>query len=472
LRHPHIAATHDFGVLADGTLYAVMELLEGPTLRQYLEAHERLPIAQALQIASQLIAAISAGNLRRVVHGDLTPANIIVTLPGPDLIHCKVVDYGLPKFEARSGRPGHAGAIIGTPRYMAPEQYAGQALDIRSDIFSVGVILYEMLAGLPPFPGVTPQQVLRQHRRRPLDLREFRPEVPARVQNLVATALELDPQRRWQTPSLLAAEISFAQRSLPPALARPIYAAAQGCRADTIELEDSTDELPILDEVRLPGGSIVRQDHRSGLLPDRGVPQNRRPPRRPPAYVAVAATIVALAAISWSRHAEHPAAAKARVAATPIVRHTAIAQPSEPETTGSSLAPNDLTNVDDRSRAALSSALNTWIAATNARDLPSQLAFYPARLERFYLWHDVPRHAVLAEKKRVFEGARVVRISVEKPEISLGSSGRTARMQFRKQYVIEGDRLTRRGRVLQELLWVNEEGSWKIKSERDLRVIS
>jgi len=111
-----------------------------------------------------------------------------------------------------------------------------------------------------------------------------------------------------------------------------------------------------------------------------------------------------------------------------------------------------------------------WVDATTARDFAAQSRFYPQTMEAFYLWRDVPKSAVLAEKRRVFEQARTIRITMEPPQILVDDGARSARMYFRKQYVIKG-RVNRQGEVLQELRWIKGEDGWKIVSERDLRVI-
>jgi hypothetical protein len=122
-------------------------------------------------------------------------------------------------------------------------------------------------------------------------------------------------------------------------------------------------------------------------------------------------------------------------------------------------------------RAELEYSLSRWIAATNARDFASQAAFYPEKMEAFYLWREVPRTAVLAEKRRVFEHARQVKVTVEEPVIVIETDRQEARMYFRKLYLISGPDRSRAGEVLQELRWMRERGSWKIASERDIRVL-
>jgi len=121
-------------------------------------------------------------------------------------------------------------------------------------------------------------------------------------------------------------------------------------------------------------------------------------------------------------------------------------------------------------RRELVLASRAWLEATLQGDFAAQAAFYPGRMEAFYLWRNVPKPAVMAEKRKVFAQARTINIDMESPQILLDSNARSARMYFRKAYVIEG-KVSREGEVLQELRWTKEKDGWKIVSERDLRVI-
>jgi hypothetical protein len=122
-------------------------------------------------------------------------------------------------------------------------------------------------------------------------------------------------------------------------------------------------------------------------------------------------------------------------------------------------------------RRELVTAAFDWLDATLARDYAGQSAFYPERMQRFYLWRDTPKSAVLAEKRRVFEQARTIDIRIDAPQLLVDPGGRSGRMYFRKSYAIEGKR-NRTGEVLQELRWEKQADGWKIVSERDLRVIN
>jgi hypothetical protein len=141
---------------------------------------------------------------------------------------------------------------------------------------------------------------------------------------------------------------------------------------------------------------------------------------------------------------------------------------------GSSLTPASAAEASAadaaQARRELALASRAWLEATLQGDFSSQAAFYPERMEAFYLWRNVPKPAVMAEKRKVFAEARTIDIEMESPQILLSADARAARMYFRKTYLIEG-KVSREGEVLQELRWAKETEGWKIVSERDLRVI-
>src|SRR5262245_7371662 len=159
MNHPHICQIHDVGEQA-GTPYVVMELLQGESLAQRL-ARAALPAHEVAQHAIELLGALAALHAQGILHRDLKPANIFMTPHG-----IKLLDFGLSRPQQRAQNADESaltatGMIVGTPRYMAPEQLEGQDPDVRSDLFAVGAILYEMASGAPAFSGDTPVQVIR-----------------------------------------------------------------------------------------------------------------------------------------------------------------------------------------------------------------------------------------------------------------------------------------------------------------------
>ncbi|MQS17424.1 serine/threonine protein kinase [Streptomyces kaniharaensis] len=193
---PHVVAVHDVGeapVAGRRVVYLVMELVDGQPLSRLLA--DRVPaVGDVVAWGEQICRGLQAAHAAGLVHRDIKPANILVTADG----RVKVCDFGIAR---RSDAVGHpltgTGAVIGTPSYMSPEQARADAvIDARSDLYSLGCLLYELLTGAPPFPGGG-WQVLAQHlHQAPAPVRSHRPEVPAELEHLVAELLHKDPQQR------------------------------------------------------------------------------------------------------------------------------------------------------------------------------------------------------------------------------------------------------------------------------------
>lgn len=207
LSHPNILIVHDFGE-ENGVPYLVMELVDGPTLADLIEkeiALEEIP-PLAIQVASGLDYAHSRG----IVHRDIKPQNVLLTSEGRAVL----ADFGLARMMENAQRLTMSGGIVGTPEYMSPEQAAGRATDHRTDIYALGVILYEMAAGSRPFTAETPLGVLMKHLQEPVPpLRQYRPELPLALEAVMATALAKKPEERYQSAGELVRAYQEACRS-------------------------------------------------------------------------------------------------------------------------------------------------------------------------------------------------------------------------------------------------------------------
>lgn len=166
LRHPNTITVYDYGRTDDGLLFIAMELLGGQSLFDLLRLKKRLPLSEALHIMTQVCGAVAEAHQLGVVHRDLKPENIQIDSVGGDDLFAKVLDFGIAKIvhgdgEAKQGKTlTMAGAIFGTPAYMSPEQVHGEKVDHRADVYAMGVILYELLAGRQPFVGATPMAIM------------------------------------------------------------------------------------------------------------------------------------------------------------------------------------------------------------------------------------------------------------------------------------------------------------------------
>lgn len=203
LQHTNAVTVTDFGESSDGYVYLVMELLEGRTLRDILAKEAPLDLARSVSLMLQISAAVAAAHEAGIIHRDLKPANIFVVQRAEVPAVVKVLDFGIAKLAAELLDEEEAmtltqvGAMIGTPRYMSPEQCDGVDLTPAADVYSLGCILYEMFTGTVPFSGSTPLAIAMKHASEaPRSLREFAPTIPLPLEQVVLHALEKNPQDR------------------------------------------------------------------------------------------------------------------------------------------------------------------------------------------------------------------------------------------------------------------------------------
>jgi len=202
LRHANAVSVTDFGQTAEGWVYIVMELLEGRTLREIVSREAPLETARATSIMLQASDAVAAAHQAGIIHRDLKPSNILVTQSADQPAVVKVLDFGIAKFfdgndDDETSALAQTNSVIGTPRYMSPEQHNGNELTPATDVYSLGVILYEMLTGMVPFSGSTPAEIAQKHANdTPHSPREVVAAIPEDVERIVLHALEKQPSDR------------------------------------------------------------------------------------------------------------------------------------------------------------------------------------------------------------------------------------------------------------------------------------
>jgi serine/threonine-protein kinase len=211
LKHPNVVSIYDVGITSDGLQYLVMELLEGQSLRQIIRQEGPLPASVAVEITTQICAALDEAHRQHIVHRDIKPDNIIIhsTLTG---LRVKVLDFGIAKL--RDDVASHitqTGSVMGTPHYMSPEQCLGEELDSRADIYSLGIMLYEMLCGRVPFNAPVSTAVVVQHvNQPPPSLCAINPGISPQVEAVVFHALAKQRAARPPTAGALARELTTA----------------------------------------------------------------------------------------------------------------------------------------------------------------------------------------------------------------------------------------------------------------------
>ena len=257
LNHPNIVTVYDFGE-EEGVAYLAMELVEGTDLRDKLKNSkgEGLPAMDAVDIAQQIAEGLGYAHERGIVHRDVKPGNIMLQPRG----QAKIMDFGLARMRVADHKTS-TGLVLGTPKYMSPEQVAGQPVDQRSDIFSLGIVLHEMLTGQRLFAGEDAPQMMHNvvHVEHEPPTR-FKPDLPSMLDFVVARALKKDPALRYQDAFEFSADLGNCLAELK-GKAAPAKAAADGTKTIKIAAGDRTVQAPaardILTDSALPFSRLL-----------------------------------------------------------------------------------------------------------------------------------------------------------------------------------------------------------------------
>lgn len=225
LAHPNVVATYDAGITSEGTAFIVMELIRGSTLAAFAVEHRPLPILMCVEIAKQIADGLAHAHQAGLVHRDIKPANVLVCDADSGIL-VKVTDFGIAKAAEGLGLElTQTGMVMGTPRYLSPEQVEGREPDARVDLYALGVVLFELVAGMPPFRGPTEMAVAVQHlKATPERLSDLRPGVPASLDLLVDALLAKRPEDRPQTATAVRqalVRIEASGRRAPPPVSNP-----------------------------------------------------------------------------------------------------------------------------------------------------------------------------------------------------------------------------------------------------------
>lgn len=212
LNHPHIVAVYDWGAV-DGIYYMVMEFVRGRSVREILNANGKLAPAQAAEIVGQTLEALAHAHARGIVHRDLKPENVLLTTDGT----VKLTDLGLARAFA-DAKSTHAGAVTGTVQYLAPEQIRGEPADPRSDLYSLGIVTFELLTGNLPFTGETPMSIAYKHLSDTVPAPSgFADDVPPDLDAFVAAAVDKDREMRPESAAVMHADLEAIAANLPRA---------------------------------------------------------------------------------------------------------------------------------------------------------------------------------------------------------------------------------------------------------------
>ena len=282
LRHANVVTIYDYSeTRADALAYIVMELVPGVSLGQWLKGGNRLPLHRAVALMRHICAGVGAAHRRQIIHRDLKPDNVIVVPPSSDseTETVKVVDFGIAKLRdlAATQALTEAGMVIGTPFYMSPEQCRGDALDARSDVYSLGVMFYEMIAGMRPFNAPTPTGVIaKQLTAAPPPLHPTL-KIPASVEAVLRRALAKDPQARPADAAALAqALVQAMTTTAPPVVNRaPVNAPSRNGGKALVAT------LAVLCLLAVAGAVVGALLVRRAVLPTQAVRQPQQPAASP-----------------------------------------------------------------------------------------------------------------------------------------------------------------------------------------------
>jgi serine/threonine-protein kinase len=224
LDHPNIVTVYDLGQADDGTLYIAMEFIDGRSLKDAIRRDGPMGYGQAVEILRQVADALSVAHQNQIIHRDLKSQNVMLTAGADGRVVAKLVDFGIAKTFDEPVQLTEAGFVLGTPHYMSPEQAAGKAVDHRADLYSLGVILYEMLAGDVPFSEASTTSILVKlvtEQPEPPSRRRTDVVVPAALEAIAMKCLEKDPNTRFQSAAELRAALAQPLEAEPTRVRTP-----------------------------------------------------------------------------------------------------------------------------------------------------------------------------------------------------------------------------------------------------------
>jgi len=258
LEHPHILPVYDYGE-SDGYTYLVMRIVEGGSLADLLKKQGKLELRKTSQLISQVGGALDYAHQKGIIHRDFKPSNVLVD----EFENCLLTDFGIAKLIEATSHLTHTGGILGTPTYVSPEQGSGKPIDRRSDIYSLGVVLYQMVTGDLPYKADTPMGLIYKHIHDPLPLpRQKVSELPESVERVILKALAKEPDDRYST----AAEMVHALQSIidqPVTQIQQIQEPDPGLEPTKVEIETPAEPIEVpIEPPKEPVKEIIKPEEK------------------------------------------------------------------------------------------------------------------------------------------------------------------------------------------------------------------
>ncbi len=453
LKHTNAVSIFDFGISDDGRQYLVMELVEGESLRQLIKRQGRLSPAFAAEIISQVCAALDEAHRYNIVHRDIKPDNILVDLRSskPEVT---VLDFGIAKLRGDSpGALTQTGSVLGTPHYMSPEQCLGEELDGRSDIYSLGIVLYEMLTGVVPFNAPISTAVVVQHvNQAPPSLRGLNPAIPWTVERAVLHALEKKPEARPATPGAFATELTaaVATSGVEPALERD-----QSTLTPTVVLTNEHQFRSNSVSAAKPAGMTTTKTVALTIL--------------------VTLILVALGGFGFrtlfvtrgeaNSTNRSPAATQSSSPVGPTVNPSPRVAQSVATPTPAPVVVNTPLLTSE-----VNAVLESWAGAARAHNLDLQMTYYADVVSPYFGRRSISKDGIRTDRSVAYRRYPRLDIQLSNVNVVVDSSGTQATATFDKSFTFSSDEKSFSGMV-NTRVWLAKFGAqWLITGEKDLKV--